>query len=173
MTANYYVIFGARVKPDGGPSGTLRRRVEGAHRAARGDGDAWFLATGGQGEHGPPEAEVMGRLLLELGVPDERILREAAGHDTLSSVIECIRILRGRGDAGRVLVCSSPYHAPRCQLLFRLFGVPAVRADMPGDRAALGWGKWLYYLLREAAALPYDAALAILGGRGRYRSTGK
>jgi hypothetical protein len=32
---------------------------------------------------------------------------------------------------------------------------------MASDRPFLGAAQWLWYLLREAAALPYDAALMV------------
>ena len=159
--STYYVVFGALVRPDGTPSGSLARRVEGALENARTVGDARFLVSGGQGRHGPPEAEVMAGMLRAAGVAGDAITQDAESTDTLSSVRNCARILKSAGDAERVYVCSSAYHNPRCALLFRMYGIKAHIPPMPGDRQALGTGKWLYYVLREVVAIPYDVIAAL------------
>ena len=48
-SVHYYVIFGAAVRPDGQPSGTLRRRVEGAWQLATRPPPCKFIVTGGEG----------------------------------------------------------------------------------------------------------------------------
>ena len=105
-------------------------------------------------------------ILVGLGVEPARILLEDKAHDTLSSIYLCKAILAGRADVGQVIVCTSPYHQPRCTLLFRLAGVPAELGDMPGDRPHVGWVRWLYSVAREVPATAWDAFL-ILIGRGR------
>ena len=67
---HYFVIFGAAVKPDGQPSGTLLRRVQGAWQLAKQHNASRFIVTGGQGKHGPAEALVMKRLLLDMGTDE-------------------------------------------------------------------------------------------------------
>lgn len=157
MLVHYLVIFGAAVKPDGQPSGTLQRRVQGAWQLAKQHNTAVFIVTGGEGKHGPAEGLVMKRLLLDMGADESRILVEDRAQDTLQSVIYCADILRQQGNNAReVIVCSSSYHNYRCQMLFRMWGIPCRRGEMPGDRAALGTAKWLYYYFREAVAIPWD-----------------
>ncbi len=168
MTAagrTYLVIFGAAVKPDGTPSGSLLRRVDGALAIAATLPDCLFLATGGQGRFGAPEAEVIRERLLAAGVEAGRILTEDKARDTLESVIFCDAILRGRGDATLVAPCSSNYHNPRCALLLRIRGYRVRVWPMPPDRPHLGWLKWTRYLLKECIALPYDAVLLALRPR--------
>jgi uncharacterized SAM-binding protein YcdF (DUF218 family) len=156
------VIFGAAIRPGGTPSGTLRRRVEGAHRFGAIFRDPVFLVTGGVGRHGPAEAEVMRDQLLGYGVPAHRILVEDKATDTLSSAVLCARILKAREDRGMIHVCSSTYHIPRCRMLLAMLRLQTEPVPMPSDRKALGTAKWLYYLVREAAALPYDAIVMAL-----------
>ena len=150
------VIFGAAVRPDGGPSLTLRRRVLAATQFARGLERPLFLPTGAQGRHGPAEAEVMARLLQDLGVAAEDIRQERSGTDTLSSARACAALLRGH--AGPVFAVSSGYHLPRCVVLLRLYGLPARAAPPP--EASHRWSERWWWRAREAAALPYDATLA-------------
>jgi uncharacterized SAM-binding protein YcdF (DUF218 family) len=154
--------MGAAVLVDGAPSGAMQRRVEGALALAAGEANSLFMPTGGVGRYGEAEAEVMARLLTAQGVAADRILTETASSDTLSSVAQCSALIRTRADISRVVVCTDRYHAWRCAVLFRLMGVPASIGRVASGRRANGWPTWLYYHLREALALPWDIALALL-----------
>ena len=160
------VIFGAAVRADGTPSGTLKRRTLRAAAEAEKDPRALIICSGGLGRFPPPECEVMADLLEGEGINPDRIIEDPVSVDTLGSVLNCLNIIDGLvrppGDGEcRVLVCTSDYHAPRCVILFRLLGMSSRALDIAGDRQALGLGKYLYYWFREAVATPYDAILAI------------
>ena len=107
------VIFGAAVQPDGGPSTTLRWRVEAAAAFGARFAAPLFVPTGGVGRFGPSEASVMAGLLVARGVPEERILLEETGTDTLTSARAVTALLRDRGIAAPVFAASSLYHLPR------------------------------------------------------------
>jgi uncharacterized SAM-binding protein YcdF (DUF218 family) len=157
--ADYIVIFGAAVRADGSPSGSLQRRCETALRHGGGGAQGpVYLPTGGVGRHGPAEALVMREWLLEHGVAESRIVLECEAHDTLESVRRCSRILRRRADADSVLVATSDYHGPRCALLFRIAGFDCRALPAAPDRPHLGSAKWLRYVLKELIATPWDAA---------------
>ncbi len=156
------VIFGARLRPDGGAGPALRRRVAGALAAVRGRSDTVFLVSGAQPRAGVTEAAAMRRLLRAAGVGDDRILIEAEAHNTRSSAIKCAAILRTRPDLAPVLVCSDRFHQARCVLLLRLCGIEAEAAPMPDERGDMRWQVWLFYRLREFAAIPYDALMIAL-----------
>ena len=160
-----FVIFGARLRPDGSPGPALVRRVAGALAVAQGQGDAHFLITGAQPRAGRTEAVVMRELLHKAGVEDSRILIEDEAPNTRASAILCARILRARPDLAPVLVCSDRFHQPRCVLLLRACGVMARAAPMPDERAAMRRQMWLYHRLREVAAIPYDALMITLRRR--------
>jgi uncharacterized SAM-binding protein YcdF (DUF218 family) len=157
----YLVIFGAAVRADGTPSGTLSRRVTGALSIAREIPNRIFAATGGPGRHGPAEASVIRELLTTAGVDADEILVEDQAEDTLQSVILCHRILRRRSDVDLIIPCSSPYHNLRCALLFRMLGYKVQIHPMPKDRPHLPLWKWFFYVLKEAIALPYDTAMLL------------
>lgn len=159
--AVYLVIFGAAVRPDGSPSGSLRRRCELAVNASRGLDEPRFLATGGVGRHGKAEALVMRDLLREQGIPEARILLDTEARDTLESVRHCTRLLRAWPDVERLLVCSSSYHNPRCVWLFRLAGFRADAAPALSDRPFLGTAKWLRYVVKEWLATPWDLGILL------------
>lgn len=160
-----FVIFGARLRPDGSPGPALERRVAGALAAAAGDGNAQFLITGAQPRAGRTEAAVMRDLLRKAGIAEQRILVEDAAHNTRSSAIYCAAMLRARPILSPVLVCSDRFHQARCVLLLRACGVMARAAPMPDERATMRRQVWLFYRLRELAAIPYDALMITLRRR--------
>jgi uncharacterized SAM-binding protein YcdF (DUF218 family) len=160
-----FVIFGARLHPDGRPGPALTRRVVGAVAAASGQPDARFLVTGAQPRGGRTEAAVIRELLHKAGIHDSRILVEDAAHNTRASAILCAAILRNHPGLSPVLVCSDRFHQARCAMLLRACGIAARAAPMANERAAMRWQLWLFYRLRELAALPYDALMIALRRR--------
>ena len=162
------IVFGAAVLRGGVPSGTLRRRVEGAYRFAAQLPAPIYIVSGARGRFGPAEAVVMRDLLLGFGVRADDILVEEQSRDTLQTAVNSWRLLRRRPDVGQIYVCSSSYHLPRCRMLVRMLGLPAAAAPMPGDRAATGTVSWAWSVFRETIALPYDAiAMAVVRRRLR------
>ena len=157
---DYAIIFGARVRR-GQPSPTLRQRIEGALAYAGERPDTVFLPTGGVGESGEAEAEVVAKVLREAGIARDRILVESRGRDTLESVRFCDAILRERGDCRAVICCTSSYHQPRCALLLRLAGHRVIVPPVPSDWGRLKTRAYAFQLAREAVATPYDAMLLL------------
>lgn len=158
----YFVIFGASVRSDGTPSATLRRRVESAVIAARGFSGARFMPTGGAGSNGYVEADVMTDLLLQAGIPHDAIIAEREARDTLDSICKCNILLRKASDVESIAPCTSPYHLPRCSLLFRASGWNVRRMAMLPERPSLSWRKLALYSLKEVLALPYDLFLILI-----------
>lgn len=163
------VVFGAAVKPGGVPSGTLRRRVEGAFSVGGRSGR--YFVTGGIGDHPPAEAEVMTELLQAYGVPIPQIIVDTDAIDTLSSAKNLARLIDLDGNCSRIVVCTSRYHMPRCRMLLRCLGIPTLSGTMPSDWPHLGVAKLSYFHFREFFAYPYDL-VSILFSRHflRYRS---
>ncbi len=154
------IIFGAAVKKGGVPSGTLRRRVDGAF--AIGGTTARYFVTGGIGEFPPSEAEVMADLLSVHGVPRVQIIIDADATDTLTSAVNCARLIAAGYDCTQVVACSNRYHMPRCRMLLRCLGVAAITMPMPKDRPYVSYMKLAYFYLREMIAYPYDLIIVTL-----------
>ncbi|HEX6978777.1 MAG TPA: YdcF family protein [Alphaproteobacteria bacterium] len=161
-----FVIFGAKLRPDGSPGPALRRRVAAALEAARGIPDAVFLVTGGQPRAYRTEATVMLRLLEEAGIPRERIIVEDKAANTRASAYLCAAILRARGDLTPVLVCSDRFHLPRCVWLLRLAGVRAAAARVPDERSQMRPALWGLCVAREIVAIVRDTIAMGLRRRG-------
>jgi uncharacterized SAM-binding protein YcdF (DUF218 family) len=168
-TRHVIVIYGAAVRPGGVPSGTLRRRVEAALRFGATLEAPLYVPTGGVGDHPPAEAEVMTRLLRAAGVGENQILVEPTGRNTLRSTLACARLLRERGWGGAVVyAATSAYHLPRTVTLLRLAGLDARGSPPPPVPASARLLPRWRWRLREAAALPVDAAwMAALRLSGR------
>jgi len=158
---DYVIVFGAGVRPDGRAGPVLRHRIQGA-LAWAGRDETMFLATGGKGRNGPPEAQVIREGLIAGGIDPAQILVECAARDTLESARLCDRILRERGDCDRVIVCTSTYHQRRCALLLRLAGYRVATPDVPNGWGRLKVRRYGIALLKEAIATPYDAGLLLL-----------
>jgi hypothetical protein len=71
------------------------------------------------------------------------------------------RMLRGFAYRGPVYAASSAYHLPRCVMLLRLAGLDGRTCPPPPGQAARGFRKRWFWRLREAAALPFDATIAV------------
>ena len=158
---DYLIVFGAAVRPHGDPSATLLHRIEGALAWAQREPAAMLIATGGIGRFGPAEAVVIADLLHEAGVARDRVLLEECGRDTLESVRFCDRLLRTRGDCGRVICCTSTFHQPRCAVLLRLLGYHVVRPPMPNSWGHLSRPHYAKLVAKEVVATPYDAILLL------------
>ena len=158
---DYVIIFGAAILSDGTPSPALQHRIAGALDWSRGRDDVMFLATGGRGRQGPPEAQVVRSELIAGGVSPSLILVECEARDTLESVRLCHLILGARGDCRKVIVCTSTYHQPRCALLLRIIAYQVLVPRVPKGWGRLTAGRYALALMKEAIATPYDAGLLL------------
>jgi uncharacterized SAM-binding protein YcdF (DUF218 family) len=159
------VVLGAALGAGGGPGAAIRRRVaEGLRRLEAGAAPV-LLLSGGKGDGGPAEAEVMAGLARAAGVPEARLILENESRSTLENAHHSARLMRARGWT-RALVVTDAVHLPRALLAFRAAGIEAQGAAAKGGaRAEPAWS-WPYHLAREAfATLWYAARIAA----GRHR----
>jgi len=142
------LILGAAVWRDG-PSPTLRRRTLHAAGLYHAGLVGHLIPCGGLGRHPPAEALAMRALLLDAGVPADRITPEAASTTTEQNIRLALPILAGLGARQVVIVTDAP-HAPRAVLTARRLGLTA-RAAWPPMRGARLW-PFLRLTLREVPA---------------------
>ena len=104
-------------------------RVLEAARVFRQLDGPWIVSSGGspEGRDMIPESEVMRRALVELGVPESRILLESESKVTRDEATFTAQMLRDRGIASCVLVTSDT-HMRRALATFRRAGLNAVPA---------------------------------------------
>jgi uncharacterized SAM-binding protein YcdF (DUF218 family) len=154
------IIFGAAVRPDGGPSPSLARRIGYGLKAAQTWAAAPILCSGGVGRAGPSEASVMAERLAAGGVDPARLVLDEDSRDTLQSVLATARFVRSLGQASCV-VCSDRYHIPRIQLLLGALGVAATPGPLAPGRGGAPLPHWTRMRLREGLAIPYDLGIVL------------
>lgn len=152
------VIFGAALRPDGRPSAALMRRIGYGAQATETWPGATVLCSGGVGRAGPSEASVMVAELTAQGLPSARLAADHASLDTLQSVLVAVRTAR-EGGHPFVVACSDGYHLPRIRVMLAILGVRSVAGPQGGARGP--WSHRIRMGLREAVALPYDAAIVL------------
>lgn len=149
--AEFAVVLGNTVAPDGRPSPRLRARLDAALGLYRSGTVRRILVSGGVEEPGHrDEAAIMAAYLREAGVPAEAILQDDAGTDTMETARHAAALA---GPGTGVVVVSQWFHLPRAMLAVRRFGPREVSGD---------WPRWFeardaYSFLREAVALPIYA----------------
>jgi len=152
--ADVIVVLGARVYQNGRMSDALADRVR--------TGCALYLAghaprivfSGGPGDGAVHETEAMKAAAIKAGVPEEAIVLDMAGVNTLATAENTARMFEELG-ARRVLAVSHFYHLPRVKMAYQrqgwdVYTVPAretyrLRA-MPRYIAREVVALWLYYI---------------------------
>jgi vancomycin permeability regulator SanA len=119
--ADVIVVLGAKVHANGAPSTTLRDRVSTAAELYREGLAPTLIVSGGIGETGFDESEVMRDLAVSYGVPASAIVLDHEGITSNATVTNTTRLFRERGHY-RALVVSQFYHLPRLQLDYQRAG---------------------------------------------------
>ena len=155
------IVLGAAVWQGGRPSPAILRRVLHAVNLLNAGRAPFIIFTGGLGKHPPSEAIVMQAVAEKEGVEEEKMVLEEKATSTYESALNCIKIMRDRNWSTAIIVSDS-YHVFRSVFLFRLLGVKAVGSSAPGGRESNPTWKWLYYHLREIAAIPWYLILVFI-----------
>ena len=160
------VVLGTEVLPSGQPSRTLEARVRHAARLYRQGRVRMLIPTGGLGKHPPPEAEVMGNVLREEGIPEEAVVLETRALNTWDSAWLVASMVQKLGAEG-VLVVTDPLHCVRTVAAFERVGLPAwaepVYSSPMWRRGWLRRGQ----LVREMGALVWYRIRYGVGSRSR------
>lgn len=153
--ADFVVVLGSGLRPDGGVPPLLANRLDrgravwdGLDRRA-GDFKPLLIVSGGQGDDEPvPEASAMASYLVTRGFPADRLLLEYRSRSTEENLAFSRAIIDEIRPGARVMVVTSDFHAFRAALLARRLGI---RGQVTGARVAG------YYrpsaVLREFAAV--------------------
>jgi uncharacterized SAM-binding protein YcdF (DUF218 family) len=155
--ADFVIVLGAGLRPDGGVPPLLANRLErgrevwgGLDRRARPAGfRPMLIVSGGQGADEPvPEASAMASYLTARGFPADRLLVEDRSRSTEENLVFSKAIMDEVRPGARATIVTSDFHAFRAALLARRFGI---RGQVTGARVAG------YYrpsaVLREFAAV--------------------
>jgi vancomycin permeability regulator SanA len=121
MLGDAAVVLGNKINPDGRPHPRLQSRLDRARELYQAGVVRLILVSGGKGEEGFEEAEVMRDALIRDGVPAERILVDRQGTTTFDSAVGAQALLAQKGLRSVVLV-SQYYHLARARLAFARAG---------------------------------------------------
>ena len=150
--ADVILVLGSAVWPNEQPSPSLRARTERAIELYQQGYAPYLLLSGGLGRYPPEEAEVMRRLAVEAGIPQEAMILDMEAHSTWESMEKARDIMEQEGWQTAIIV-SDPFHIERSLLMagdagFAADGSPALDSPtytIPSRR--------LFYTSREVLAL--------------------
>lgn len=157
--ADAVVVLGARVYEDGHPSDSLVDRMNTASRLYLDGFAGTLIVSGGEGEGGHNEAEVMKQMAVDQGVPADAIITDTQGVSTEATVADTGKLFQDKG-LRRVLVVSHFYHLPRVSLAYGGEGQEVLTVPS-GSSAAIG--KTALVVAREIPAFWKQYVTAALG----------
>lgn len=132
------LLLGMRLYDDGTADPTTIGRVDKAAELWKKGAAPIIVASGGQGYneyHDRTQADVMAKLLIERGVPNESIIREDKSRTTVLNV-EYTKKLLGK-ERFTAAVVTTDWHMKRALLICKQRGVTAkgFPVEVPHDRA--------------------------------------
>lgn len=160
-TADAVVVLGAAVVAPGVPGPAMKRRVAHAARVLADRRIGHLVVSGGKHERGASEAEVMRRLALDHGVPEERIVIEDRSRNTFENAVYTGRIILDRGWSG-IVVVTDAWHMRRALFVCRRLGLAASGDAVPRP-ADVPRRRWLRAHCDDTFALAHSAWLFAIG----------
>ncbi len=123
-TPEFVVVLGAQVQ-GGGPSLTLKKRLDLALEYLTGHPQASVVVSGGQGaDEAYTEASVMAKYLTARGVDESRVLLEEQASDTRENLEFSRTLAQTHGmRTDRVLIITSDFHLCRAKYLAKKLGM--------------------------------------------------
>lgn len=137
MQADYVLILGGPLEGDR-PSPLLYERIQTAADYLKEHPDMKAVCSGGiKGKHQRlSEAEIMKRSLMELGIPEERILLETQAKTTLQNFLYTKQML---GEDAKVIYVSNRFHIYRSGIIMEKAGVHYIPLPAPDGAHSLGF----------------------------------
>ncbi len=144
--ADYVIVLGAQVRGET-PSRILRSRVEAAAKYLEDSPGTKAIVTGGQGAgEDITEALCMERMLLQMGIEHDRIIKEEAATDTFENINNSLNIC---GRDKKIVIVTCGYHIYRSKQL----AIKAGATDVSGYAAMNDRILTVNYYFREFFAL--------------------
>ncbi len=145
------VVLGNRVESNGMPSPVLRARLDKGLELYRNGTVKQIIVSGGVGQEGFDEAEVMCAYLTAHGVPAERILADHSGDDTFLTAAHTRQLMQAH-NFHSVVIVSHYYHISRVKLAFAHAGIENVSSAHADSGLS---AQTLYSITREFFAYYY------------------
>jgi uncharacterized SAM-binding protein YcdF (DUF218 family) len=127
------VVLGYGLLPDGSMRPELVNRLEAAWLQAVAAPMSPIVVTGGNPQHGVPEAAAMAGWLIGHGIPASRVLVEDRANSTVQNALFSTALLRHAGATSAVVV-TSPNHIRRAVADFLVAGIRVTGATTSIDQ---------------------------------------
>lgn len=126
------IVLGAAVWPGERPSPTLNARIQHAIELYRAGYASKIILSGGWGKYPPSEAEVMRRVMVNAGIPNDALWLEAKSRSTEENLAFSKKIMDANGWR-TAIIASDPFHLYRaemmaCDLGIVAYGSPALNS---------------------------------------------
>ena len=150
--ADVILVLGSAVYPNERPSPSLRARIKrGVELYQQGYAPAMIL-SGGLGRWPPSEAEVMRRVAVAAGVPEEALTLDEDAYSTLDNIEHAARLMAERGWHS-VIIVSDPFHLYRALTIAKDRGLEAYGSPALDSPAYTNPRQRQFYTWRETLAL--------------------
>ncbi len=154
------IVFGAGLKKDGTPSTILADRVAGAVALFKANKATTFLLSGDNHTTTHDEPEAMKKILMDNGVPVDKIFLDYAGFDTYSTLYRAKTVFK----ATDVILVSQKYHLTRALYIANNLGIKAT--GFSTNKRLYKGRKW--YFFREIFATAKASLDCLRGRKPRY-----
>lgn len=128
QTADFAIIYGNKVHPNGVPSKRLQARLDRGVALFQAGRVTGVMVSGGIGKEGQDEAVVMAAYLQQQGIPKSAIVVDSAGYNSHFTAVSAAQLL---GTQSSVIAVSQLYHLSRAKLSLRNNGFTAVGSAYP------------------------------------------
>ena len=152
--ADVIIILGCAVWPGERPSPSLEARVQhGIVLYQRGMAD-YLVLSGGVGRYPPAEAEVMRRLAVSHGVPEQSLILDTESRSTIESIQRAGSTMQEH-DWNTAIIVSDPFHIYRALMMARDEGIHAWGSPALNSPTYTIPRLRYYYTLREVLAITW------------------
>jgi vancomycin permeability regulator SanA len=128
--ADVAIVLGNAVRKNGQPSARLQARLDKAVELYQQGLFPDLIVSGGAGQGGLNEAEVMKKYLVSKGLPEDHIIVDDDGANTYLTAKNAARIMREKGLRSAIVI-SQYFHLSRAKLALKRFGVATVYTAHP------------------------------------------
>ena len=159
-SCEYIVVLGAMVR-EGGPSTSLRDRINAAYDYLAAHPDVIAIVSGGKGENEPiTEAQCMYDHLTQMGIDPQRIWMEDKATSTWENIHFTLDLVEEKTGTRptKLGILSSEYHLLRASLFADAAGIESI--GIPAKTSV--FGQKINHFMREVAGIWH---YFILGGQ--------
>lgn len=146
-SADAAVVPGNQVYADGTLSKRLQKRVEHSAWLYREGRVKYIIVSGGRGKEGYDEGTAMKEYLAGQGIPENVIIADNKGVNTLATVKNTVKIMNDNNFKS-IIAVSQYFHLPRIKMLFKKYGYRNICTSAPKYFEL----RDIYSLLREFPA---------------------